>query len=101
PARSADRARTQGGGRLYQQPRGHRRLPAVPLARQVSGREPADTGTAAHGAPEVRPPVQELIFKGSGSGLRPRGAAARAFRSSDQNARNAMRRLIVGMTGST
>ena len=41
-ARSAHRARAQGGRRLHQQPRHHRRLPAVPLARQVPGREPAD-----------------------------------------------------------
>ena len=34
-ARPAHRARAQGGRRLHQQPRGHRRLPALALARQV------------------------------------------------------------------
>ena len=40
-ARSAHRARAQGGRRLHQQPRRDRRLPALALARQVPGGEHA------------------------------------------------------------
>ena len=46
-ARSAHRARAQGGRRLHQQPGGDRCLPAVSLARQVPGRERAVAGAAA------------------------------------------------------
>ncbi len=41
---------TQGGRRLHQQPRRDRRLPAVPLARQVPGGEHADAGGEGAGA---------------------------------------------------
>jgi UbiD family decarboxylase len=42
-ARPAHRAEAQRGWRQQQQPRGHRRLPALALGRQVSGRECANT----------------------------------------------------------
>ena len=54
-ARSAHRARAQGRGRLHQQPRHHRRLPAVALARQIPGGEHALAGGAPHRDGEVRP----------------------------------------------
>jgi UbiD family decarboxylase len=60
-ARSAHRARAQGGRRPHQQPGGHRCLPALALARQVPQGERAHAGRAPHGAGEVRPPVQQLI----------------------------------------
>src|SRR5260370_1371707 len=60
-ARSAHRARAQGGRRPHQQPGSHRCLPALALARQVPEGEPAHAGRAPHGAGEVRPPVRRLI----------------------------------------
>ena len=62
----------KAAGDYHQQPRHHRRLPAVALARQVPGGEHAEPGTAAAGAAEIRLPVQELIAKSGGCGLRPR-----------------------------
>ena len=46
-ARSVDPAGEKGEGRLHQQPRHHRRLPAVPLEGPVSDREHAAAGNGA------------------------------------------------------
>ena len=49
------------GRRLHQQPCGHRRLPAVPLARQVPRRSTRRRRrTRPWRSAEIRPPVQEL-----------------------------------------
>ena len=59
-ARSAHRARAQGGRRPHQQPGGHRRLPPLALARPVPEGEHAQPRGAPDRAGAVRPSVQEL-----------------------------------------